>query len=128
MIRNNDDHLAITPLIYLETDLTLDQEGFHHIVASSGYEAIISFTGKGGDAEAHHRFLNEVAYEVIAFAVNDQPITFRASVGGGYRDDLVAANGWEFKAGVGLRASIWAPARDIKAMDKAEALKNPKAM
>ena len=115
------NRVAVTPVVALETDITFDRDGFHHLQASTTYEAPFVWEQDGDAPATHrHRFLSEVAYEVILLAVNDQPLTLRATVGGGYRDDLAdAARGWELTAGVGLRMSLWVPPRDLRALDRA---------
>ena len=100
---------AMTPITVLEADFTFDDDGFHHLTFHSGWEAPFELLTPDV-TRMRQRFLNELAYEVIVLAINDQPISLRASVGGGYRDDLIANNGWEVVAGLGLRASLWAPA------------------
>lgn len=111
--------VAITPMVYAEGDTTFDRDGFHHLTVGSGFEAPFIMRD-GEDPLATYRFKNEVAYEVIMLAINDQPLTLRATVGGGYRDDVLSsASGWEVNAGIGLRISLWAPARDLAALDRA---------
>lgn len=109
--------VALVPLIALEADFTFDDAGFHHLVFESGYEALFPLV-----EAPRRRFLNAVAYEVIALAINDQPVTLRVAVEGGYRDDLdlAEANGWELRAGAGLRVSLWAPPRDLRTRDRAQ--------
>lgn len=109
---------ALAPLAYLEADITFDRGGFHHLLFASGFEGVFVLDGT---PELQKRFVNEVGYEVIVLAINDQPVTLRAVVGGGYREDLaVGPSGWEVTARVGLRTSLWAPARDLEALDAAE--------
>ncbi|MFO0744309.1 MAG: hypothetical protein U1F43_01370 [Myxococcota bacterium] len=119
--RGEDAVLAVTPLAYLEGDFTFDDAGFHHLKLSSGYEALF-FDAGHSEIDSFRRFQSELAYELVLIALNDQPITLRAAVSGGYRDDLVdpTRNGWEVTATAGLRFSLWAPARDLDARDRAE--------
>lgn len=119
------DRTAVVPMIYGEGDITFDRNGMHHLTFQTGWESPLVFLEgvDGVPIGLVNRFNNEVAYEVILLAINDQPLTLRAAVGGGYRDDLAGAPaGWELTAGVGLRVSFWAPARDLKALERAEAL------
>lgn len=116
-----DSRIAVTPLAYLEGDFTLDDRGFHHLTLSSGYEAVYSDPDGSGHLVGAKRFVNEVAYELVLVAINDQPLTLRAAVSGGYRDDVAdpQKTGWELAATAGLRFSLWAPPRDLDARDEA---------
>ena len=110
----SDNRVALTPIAAVEGDFTFDADGFHHLTFVSAYEAPFVWR-EDGDAlpTFTQRFTNEVAYEVIFLAINDQPLTFRVAVGGGYRDDVESpAQGWELTAGAGLRFSFWVPARE----------------
>ncbi|MBT9556907.1 MAG: hypothetical protein IV100_12805 [Myxococcales bacterium] len=112
--------LALTPFVFAETDLTLDERGFHHLTAAIGYEAPIWWPDDGPVYQT--RYVNEVAYEVIMLAINDQPLSLRVAVNGGYRDDLEGLPaGWDVGASVGLRMSFWAPPRDLEALERARA-------
>jgi len=110
---------VVAPLAALEGDFSFDDEGFHHLVLSSRFEAaFIEDISEGADGLVYHRrFDNELAYELILIAIDDQPITLRVGVTGGYRDDLVEHNGWEFAALAGLRFSLWASPRDHSARE-----------
>jgi hypothetical protein len=108
-----DNRLALTPVVSVEGDFTFDADGFHHLTFVSAWEAPLVWREDGGVPAFTQRFLNEAAYEVIFLAINDQPLTFRVAVGGGYRDDVESpARGWELTAGAGLRFSFWVPARE----------------
>jgi hypothetical protein len=113
-----DNRVALTPVAAVEGDFTLDDDGFHHLTFVSSYEApFVWRSDADGPPSFTQRFQNELAYEVIFLAINDQPLTFRVAAGGGYRDDVEpAASGWGLTAGAGLRFSFWAPARDIEAL------------
>ncbi len=123
------DHgrFAITPIGAVEGEFTFDDAGFHHLTWQSTIEAPLGETGIPDDTRlaSHIRFANALAYELILIAIDDQPVTLRAEVTGGYRDDLTDSklNGWEVAAEVGLRVSLWAPARDLAARDAARALR-----
>lgn len=120
-LRRDDvgDRFALTPLVYAEGEITVDRDGFHHLGFHAGYEAPLVWEDDTTPTQ-RNRFSTELAYELILLAINDQPLTLRASVGGGYRDDLVdEASGWELTAGVGLRFSLWVPPRDLRAVARA---------
>jgi hypothetical protein len=58
------------------------------------------------------RLRGEIAYEVIAMALNDQPISLRLATSAARRDDIPGfPTGWIYSATAGLRFSLWAPAR-----------------
>jgi hypothetical protein len=117
-----DNRVALTPLAALEGDFTFDRDGFHHLTFVSAYEAPFVWREDTGALPTFtQRFTNEVAYEVIFLAINDQPLTLRLAVGGGYRDDVESpAQGWELTAGAGLRFSFWVPAREEVSEELAE--------
>ena len=63
-----------------------------------------------------YRVRLQAGYEVIAIAINDQPLTLVFDVKGTYRNDfapgpLSAANRLELTGEAGVRFSLWAPAR-----------------
>lgn len=99
---------SVVPLAAIEGDFTLDAAGFHHIALSSRFEAAFIDDGQGG-YDYRRRFDNELAYELILIAIDDQPVSLRLGVEGGYRDDLDAGNGWQIGVRAGLRISLWAP-------------------
>jgi len=102
---------AFTPVSALEADVLFDDAGLHRLTVSSGFELPLVWDGVGTDPDVRFRFLNEAAYELVLIAINDQPLSMRFAVGGGYRDDLLeAASGWELTGSAGLRFSFWAPA------------------
>jgi hypothetical protein len=107
---------AVTPLASLELDALVDQAGLHRITVETGLELPVVWDGEGAEPAARIRFLNEAAYELVLVAINDQPLSLRAAVGGGYRSDVQEAYaGWELDASAGLRFSFWAPAPDAAA-------------
>ncbi len=111
--------LMTTPVVRLEGDFTLDGLGHHHLSFDAGYEALLLVGRAAGDVardDVNHRATASLAYEVIVLAVNDQPVTLRAALEGGWRDDFVAAyDGWDLRVGAGLRLSLLAPPRDHEA-------------
>lgn len=112
--RDGPNDLAVTPLVALDFDLTFDDDGFHHLQFTTGCEAPFVWRRAAGDGPTRaQRFLSELAYEWILIAVNDQPLSLRLSVAGGYRDDVDPSYaGWGVQAGAGLRFSFWAPPRE----------------
>ncbi len=106
------DRDAITPAGALDVDLTLDDDGFHHITMLGQYERP-QFTGAARDLRhSATRAQGRVAYEVIMVAINDQPVTLRFAGEAEYRNDIPdVAAGWDLRATAGLRLSLWAPAR-----------------
>ena len=111
-LRNSDagHRLALTPLGALEADILFDDGGMHRLTAASGYQAPVVWETETSSPQLVHRFINNLAYEVIVLAINDQPVTFRLSAEGGYRSDVLAqAAGWEIGGGAGLRINFWAP-------------------
>ncbi len=126
--RDDIDHrLAMTPLAHLESDVIFDPQGMHRLTVATGYEAPLVWHDDGRSLPAfRHRFLNALAYELMVLAVNDQPLTVRASAQGGYRTDLVEeANGWEIASGLGLRMNLWAPAPDPEDQARIRRLRGP---
>ena len=106
--------MALTPLAGLEAEFVFDDAGLHRLSVASGYEAPLVFRdGTRSAPTFSHRFLSSAAYEMILIAINDQPISLRLGVDGGYRNDVVAAHaGWEVRGVAGLRINFWAPAPD----------------
>jgi len=127
----HDAALAVTAVAAFEAELGFDRGGFHRLTLSSVYEApwFDDPLTAGDDLERHTRWSNEIAYELVLVAIDDQPITLVAGVQGGFRDDLgdPAHNGWEVSASAGLRVSLWAPAPDHEARERAEARRADKA-
>lgn len=103
------DRTAVTPGGALESELTLDRRGFHHIGAEVAHERPRYVDGADGSAQ---RTRAQVHYEVIVLAVNDQPLSLRLSAGADRRDDLAGLDDrWALTAQAGLRFSLWAPPR-----------------
>lgn len=114
-----DERYALTPIQALETDLTLDRDGFHHLGVQIAAEQPLVLSDKGL-MDNHIRGYAKASYEVVLLAINDQPLSAYVGVGGGYRDDLLGVpNGWEFNADAGFRFSLWVPSRDLDAMERA---------
>jgi hypothetical protein len=99
----------VTPGGALESELTLDKRGFHHLGAEIEHERPRYIEGSEGTAE---RTRARVHYEVIVIALNDQPLSLRLSAGAEKRDDIPGlADRWALTAQAGLRFSLWAPPR-----------------
>ena len=103
------DRSALTGSTALELDMVLDDKGFHNIHAELRWEVPRYFSANSRDRMAR-RNSAKIEYEGILLAVNDQPISFTAGVGGEQRNDLpVISDAWAFVADAGLRVSLWAP-------------------
>lgn len=107
--------VALTPISALEAEVLLGDAGQHRVTLETAYEApIVWRDGANAKPSWTHRFDAELAYEVIAIAINDQPISLRLDGGGGYRNDVESAySGWELRGGVGARVNFWAPAPSV---------------
>ena len=99
------------PVVALEADLTLDRDGFHHVTASATGEKLFWEPMIEGRGVSPQRLRIKAGYEVILFALNDYPFTLTLDDRANWRDDVPALEGWEFTGNVGLRFSLWAPAR-----------------
>ena len=100
---------AITPGAALESDLTLDRRGFHHVGAEVAHERPRYVEGADGSARRTRARLH---YELIFLAINDQPLSLRLSAGAEKRDDISGlSDRWALTANAGLRFSLWAPPR-----------------
>jgi hypothetical protein len=103
------DRTAVTPVGAVETQLTLDRRGFHHLGAELTHERPRYVTGTDGWAQ---RTRAQLHYELIVLALNDQPLSLRLAAGAERRDDLAALDDrWALTAQAGLRFSLWAPPR-----------------
>lgn len=103
--------LSFKPVVALEADLTLDRDGFHHVTASATGEKLFWEPMIEGRGVSPQRLKLKAGYEVILFALNDYPFTLVVDGRASWRDDVPALKGWEFAANLGLRFSLWAPAR-----------------
>jgi hypothetical protein len=104
---------GLKPEAALEGDLTLDADGFHHVRFSAEGEKVYFGPAAEGRADPNpERLRMMLGYEVIVVAINDQPVTLVVDTQATYRDDFATiAPGWEVTGEVGLRFSLWAPAR-----------------
>ena len=99
------------PAVALESELTLDRDGFHHLTVSAAGEKLVFEPVVEGRGVSPNRLKLKLGYEVILFALNDYPLTLVVDGRGTWRDDVPALKGWEFSFNTGLRFSLWAPAR-----------------
>ncbi|WP_244237274.1 hypothetical protein [Corallococcus llansteffanensis] len=103
---------TLVPGAALEGDLTLDRDGFHHVLFGAEAQKILLAERVEGRPLRPERLRLRAGYEVIALAINDQPVSLTLDGRGTWRDDLAnAPAGWEWSAQAGLRFSLWAPAR-----------------
>jgi hypothetical protein len=103
---------SFTPNAALDLDWTLDSNGFHHITGVASLESPRTVDPSAGQPIFATRLRGELAYEVIAMALNDQPISLRLATSAARRDDIPGfPTGWIYSATAGLRFSLWAPAR-----------------
>ncbi|MCY1043429.1 hypothetical protein OV208_19080 [Corallococcus sp. bb12-1] len=104
--------LTLVPAAALEGDLTVDRDGFHHVLFGVEAQKVLLAERVEGRPLRPERLRLRASYEVIALAINDQPVSLTLDGRGTWRDDLAnAPAGWEWSAQAGLRFSLWAPAR-----------------
>ena len=99
------------PVVALEANLVLDRDGFHHVTASAVGEKLFWEPAIEGRGVSPQRLRIKAGYEVILFALNDYPFTLVIDGRANWRDDVPVLKGWEFAGDIGLRFSLWAPAR-----------------
>jgi hypothetical protein len=103
------DRTALTGSTALELDWVLDPKGFHNLHGQLTWEVPRYFAATS-DTRLARRNRAKIEYEAIVLAINDQPLSFTAGVGGERRNDLPVVNDtWAFVADAGLRVSLWAP-------------------
>ena len=101
---------ALTGISALELDWVLDREGFHNLRGELTWEVPRYFAASSRDKRLARRHRAKIEYEAIILAVNDQPLSLTAGIGGERRNDLPVVNDrWAFVADAGLRVSLWAP-------------------
>ncbi|HSM91914.1 MAG TPA: hypothetical protein VLT47_03445 [Anaeromyxobacteraceae bacterium] len=105
---------SFVPVGALEGELTLGRGGFHHLRGAAQVEALV----KSGDSLApglaadRTRLTVKGEYEVILFALNNQPISLALQAKATKRDDVPDyPTGWIGQVGAQLRFSLWAPPR-----------------
>ncbi len=103
----------LRPAVALESDFTLDRDGFHHFTASVAGEKLFFEPAVEGRGVSPNRVRLKAGYEVILIALNDYPLTLVVDGRAAWRDDVPALKGWEFSVNAGLRFSLWAPSRHL---------------
>jgi hypothetical protein len=103
---------ALVPGAVVEGNLTLDPNGFHHLTFGAEAEKLLLDQAVGGRPHHPERLRVRAGYELILLAINDQPLSLVLDGRGQWRTDLVDEPPvWEWSAHMGLRFSLWAPAR-----------------
>lgn len=103
---------TLVPTAALEGDLTLDSDGFHHLLFEAEAEEVLLSERLAGRPLRPERLKARAGYEVILLAINDQPVSLIADGRGTWRNDIPFVDAkWEWSANLGLRVSLWAPAR-----------------
>lgn len=104
------DRSALTGSTALELDWVLDRKGFHNLRGQLTWEVPRYFRKLGSKSKMARRNQAKIEYEAIVLALNDQPISLTAGLGGERRNDLpVIKDTWAFVAKAGIRVSLWAP-------------------
>jgi hypothetical protein len=113
---------SFVPHAALEGEVTLGKYGHHHVRASAQAEALTnsSTTLPATLPGNRSRLTVKGEYEVVLFALNNQPISLALEAKAVKRDDVPDyTTGWVAQAGAQLRFSAWAPPRrDAKPQDK----------
>jgi len=115
--------VSLTPLAAVEGDITFDDAGFHHLTFASAAELELGPMTDGA-LDPKWRFDNRLAYEVIALAIDDQPISLRLGGRATHREGVIDGGGWELAAEASLRMSFWVPPRDLIARDEARRVRS----
>ncbi|MBL8786616.1 MAG: hypothetical protein JNJ59_17055 [Deltaproteobacteria bacterium] len=125
MVDDEVAKLSLTPLAALEGEFCFDDAGFHRLSMSAAAELELAPLASA-DLDPRWRFDQRLAYEVIALAIDDQPISLRLEGRATRRDGIDGgdASGWELAAEASLRVSLWAPPRDLAARDAARRLRS----
>lgn len=107
------DRSAVTASSAFEIDSVLDDRGFHNLHLQLSHEAPRYFVPHPKTGRYGNRMKARFEYELIALAINDQPLSLTLGASGEKRDDLPGAvsDKWAFVADVGARFSLWAPPR-----------------
>lgn len=94
--------------------------GKHYLLADVGYSRPTYLDGpKSGDSA--NNFTLKGSYEGVFAAINDQPLSFRASAEGASREDPFSGQrSLEARAMLGLRISFWAPPRVFEPLPEFE--------
>lgn len=103
---------TLVPTAVFEGDITLDTDGFHHLLFSVEAEKVLLADRIDGRPLRPERLKARVGYELILLAINDQPVSAVVDGRTGWRNDIPNVDAaWEWSANAGLRVSLWAPAR-----------------
>lgn len=99
---------------------SLGEGGLHYIFMDVNYLRPTVYSGKTSSV-AINRVNASVTYEAIMIAINDQPLSFRASAMGSANDDpSTQARNVELRLTAGLRFSFWAPPRVFEPLPELE--------
>lgn len=108
------DWSSFVPHAAVEGEVTLGRNGFQHLRASAQGELLTS-SGSGLDAalpENRNRLTVKAEYELILFALNNQPVSLALEAKAVKRDDVPDyPTDWIVQGGAQLRFSLWAPPR-----------------
>jgi hypothetical protein len=112
VVSGKNDRTALTPGGAIEGDLTLDDGGFHHLIALASFDQSYFLERHELLGLTANRFKAALSYEVIVLAINDQPLSLVLGAEAERRDDLPGVTKeWNVAAKAGLRFSLWAPPR-----------------
>jgi hypothetical protein len=115
------DWTSFVPVGAIEGEVTLGRNGFHHVRASAQGEYLTA-SGDGlatALPENRSRLSLKAEYEVILFALNNQPVSLALEAKAVKRNDVPDyPSDWVVQGGAQLRFSLWAPPRrDAKGQD-----------
>ncbi len=100
--------------------IALGDSGLHYLNGELEYFHPTYLDGPKAGTGAND-FSIKAAYEGVFIAINDQPFSFRATAEGASREDpFNGTRALEVRATVGLRFSLWAPARVFEALPEFE--------
>ncbi|MEZ4307519.1 MAG: hypothetical protein R3F14_05665 [Polyangiaceae bacterium] len=100
--------------------MALGDSGLHYVNLDLEYSRPTYLDGPKQGESANNVSL-KAAYEGIFVAINDQPLSFRASAEGASREDpFTSTRNLEVRAMVGLRFSFWAPPRVFEPLPELE--------
>jgi hypothetical protein len=105
---------SVVPHAAAEGEITLGDRGHHHLRALAQVE-LITGSGEGLDPllpENRKRITVKGEYEVVAFALNNQPVSLVLEAKGVKRTDVPDyPSDWVVQGGAQLRFSLFAPPR-----------------
>lgn len=108
------DWVSVVPAAALESEVTLGETGKHHIRVSALGELLTSSGDKLDPTldKTRSRLTGKAEYELVLFAINDQPLSLAIEAKAQKRDDVPSyPTDWIGYAGAQLRFSLWAPPR-----------------